>query len=103
MGTQLAARLLRTLGHSGDAPTPAMCPRSHRAVRRVLARARQLVDAKKEDGFTALHLASLNNHWEVAQALIREVWTRNLAGPGTGSQGPRGSPAEPVPRPPGPL
>nr|KAF6506539.1 mindbomb E3 ubiquitin protein ligase 2 [Rousettus aegyptiacus] len=42
------------------------------AVRRVLARARQLVDAKKEDGFTALHLAALNNHWEVAQTLIRE-------------------------------
>ncbi|XP_039732791.1 E3 ubiquitin-protein ligase MIB2 isoform X4 [Pteropus medius] len=42
------------------------------AVRRILARARQLVDAKKEDGFTALHLAALNNHWEVAQTLIRE-------------------------------
>lgn len=88
MGTQLAARLLRTLGHSGDAPTPAMCPRSHRAVRRVLARARQLVDAKKEDGFTALHLASLNNHWEVAQALIREVWTRNPGRPRDWQSGP---------------
>ncbi|XP_047580300.1 E3 ubiquitin-protein ligase MIB2 isoform X3 [Lutra lutra] len=42
------------------------------AVRRILARARQLVDAKKEDGFTALHLAALNNHREVAQVLIRE-------------------------------
>uniref|UniRef100_A0A8D0VQU2 E3 ubiquitin-protein ligase MIB2 n=1 Tax=Sus scrofa TaxID=9823 RepID=A0A8D0VQU2_PIG len=42
------------------------------AVRRILARARQLVDAQKEDGFTALHLAALNNHWEVAQVLIRE-------------------------------
>ncbi|XP_070467260.1 E3 ubiquitin-protein ligase MIB2 isoform X6 [Equus przewalskii] len=42
------------------------------AVRRILARARQLVDAKKEDGFTALHLAALNNHREVAQILIRE-------------------------------
>ncbi|XP_069893176.1 E3 ubiquitin-protein ligase MIB2 isoform X4 [Dipodomys merriami] len=42
------------------------------AVRKILARARQLVDAKKEDGFTALHLAALNNHWEVAQVLIRE-------------------------------
>nr|KAF6506538.1 mindbomb E3 ubiquitin protein ligase 2 [Rousettus aegyptiacus] len=71
-GTQLAARLLQTPGHSGDAPSPATSPCSHRAVRRVLARARQLVDAKKEDGFTALHLAALNNHWEVAQTLIRE-------------------------------
>ncbi|XP_072831740.1 E3 ubiquitin-protein ligase MIB2 isoform X6 [Vicugna pacos] len=42
------------------------------AVKRILARARQLVDAQKEDGFTALHLAALNNHWEVAQVLIRE-------------------------------
>ncbi|XP_032217123.1 E3 ubiquitin-protein ligase MIB2 isoform X3 [Mustela erminea] len=42
------------------------------AVRRLLARARQLVDAQKEDGFTALHLAAVNNHREVAQILIRE-------------------------------
>ncbi|XP_036855492.1 E3 ubiquitin-protein ligase MIB2 isoform X3 [Manis javanica] len=42
------------------------------AVRRILARARQLVDAKKEDGFTALHLAALNNHGDVTQVLIRE-------------------------------
>ncbi|CAO2590272.1 E3 ubiquitin-protein ligase MIB2 [Lemmus lemmus] len=42
------------------------------AVRKILARARQLVDAKKEDGFTALHLAALNDHREVAQVLIRE-------------------------------
>ncbi|XP_037002810.2 E3 ubiquitin-protein ligase MIB2 isoform X2 [Artibeus jamaicensis] len=42
------------------------------AVRRILAGARQLVDAKKEDGFTALHLAALNNHREVAQILIQE-------------------------------
>lgn len=51
-------------------------PCSHRAVRKILARARQLVDAKKEDGFTALHLAALNNHREVAQILIREVGAR---------------------------
>ncbi|XP_054440160.1 E3 ubiquitin-protein ligase MIB2 [Pteronotus mesoamericanus] len=42
------------------------------AVRRILAGARQLVDAKKEDGFTAVHLAALNNHWEVVQILIQE-------------------------------
>ncbi|XP_013359611.1 PREDICTED: E3 ubiquitin-protein ligase MIB2 isoform X4 [Chinchilla lanigera] len=42
------------------------------AVRKILVRARQLVDAKKEDGFTALHLAALNNHREVAQILIQE-------------------------------
>lgn len=44
-----------------------------RAVRRILARARQLVDTKKDDGFTALHLAALNNHREVAEILIKEV------------------------------
>uniref|UniRef100_F6ZI07 E3 ubiquitin-protein ligase MIB2 n=1 Tax=Monodelphis domestica TaxID=13616 RepID=F6ZI07_MONDO len=42
------------------------------AVRRILARARQLVDTKKDDGFTALHLAALNNHREVAETLIKE-------------------------------
>lgn len=42
------------------------------AIKKILARARQLVDAKKEDGFTALHLAALNNHIEVAEILIRE-------------------------------
>lgn len=59
----------------------------HRAVRRILAWARQLVDAKKEDGFTAVHLAALNNHREVAQVLIQEVRT----GPAVRgrSQGPR--------------
>lgn len=30
-----------------------------------------VVDERKEDGYTALHLASLNNHIEVAQLLIR--------------------------------
>ncbi|XP_014399256.1 PREDICTED: E3 ubiquitin-protein ligase MIB2 [Myotis brandtii] len=45
------------------------------AVRRILAWARQLVDARKEDGFTAVHLAALNNHREVAQILIQEVRT----------------------------
>ncbi|XP_073173122.1 E3 ubiquitin-protein ligase MIB2 isoform X5 [Lepidochelys kempii] len=42
------------------------------AIKKILARARQLVDAKKEDGFTALHLAALNNHMEAAEILIRE-------------------------------
>ncbi|KAJ1074357.1 hypothetical protein K5549_001052 [Capra hircus] len=62
------------------------------AVRRILARARQLVDAKKEDGFTALHLAAFNNHGEVAQVLIQEghcdVNARNLADGGAGDPGP---------------
>ena len=76
----------------GSPLTPDASPCSHRAVRRILARARQLVDAKKEDGFTALHLAALNDHREVAQVLIREVWMQG-PGPaqGPGCQGPPGS------------
>jgi len=31
-----------------------------------------MVDEKKDDGYTALHLASLNNHVEVAELLVRE-------------------------------
>uniref|UniRef100_U3FYT6 E3 ubiquitin-protein ligase MIB2 n=1 Tax=Micrurus fulvius TaxID=8637 RepID=U3FYT6_MICFL len=42
------------------------------AIKKILARARQLVDAKKDDGFTALHLAALNNHKEAAEILIKE-------------------------------
>lgn len=32
---------------------------------------RWIVDEKKDDGYTALHLAALNNHVEVAELLIR--------------------------------
>ena len=32
-----------------------------------------IVDEKKDDGYTALHLASLNNHIEVAELLVSEV------------------------------
>lgn len=39
----------------------------------ILARARQLADVKKEDGFSALHLAALNNHRDVAEILLKEV------------------------------
>ena len=35
------------------------------AAERVLMRSRQLVDVKKDDGFAALHLASLNGHVQV--------------------------------------
>ena len=30
-----------------------------------------IVDVKKDDGYTALHLAALNNHVEVAELLIQ--------------------------------
>lgn len=32
-----------------------------------------LVNEKKDDGYTALHLASLNNHSEVAELLVEQV------------------------------
>ena len=90
-----------TTGPPWVAPTPEASPCSYRAVRRILARARQLVDAKKEDGFTALHLAAFNNHREVAQVLIREVWTES-PGLWTGVSGPTRvpvlSPCPPLPR-----
>lgn len=35
-----------------------------------MARARHLVDVKKEDGFAALHLAALNGHKDVAAILL---------------------------------
>lgn len=44
-----------------------------RATEKILARARQLVDVKKDDGFSALHLAALNNHRDVAEVLVKEV------------------------------
>jgi len=43
------------------------------AVRKILTKARQLVDVKKDDGFAALHLAALNGHLKTAEALIDVV------------------------------
>ncbi|XP_076233419.1 E3 ubiquitin-protein ligase mind bomb 2 isoform X1 [Calliopsis andreniformis] len=40
------------------------------ATEKLVARARQLVDVKKEDGFAALHLAALNGHRDVAAILL---------------------------------
>lgn len=42
------------------------------ATERLMARARHLVDVKKEDGFAALHLAALNGHREVAAILLSQ-------------------------------
>ena len=32
-----------------------------------------LVDEQKDDGYTALHLAALNNHLEVAELLVKQA------------------------------
>ena len=36
-----------------------------------------IVDEKKDDGYTALHLASLNNHVEVAELLVHQARHNN--------------------------
>lgn len=55
------------------------------------------MDAKKGDGFTALHLAALNNHREVAQVLIREVGAGVPGPPKARNQAKWDIKAEPVP------
>lgn len=50
------------------------------ATERILHKCRQIVDQKKDDGFSALHLAALNGHKDVAAVLLRnraEVDIRN--------------------------
>ena len=39
-----------------------------------------IVDEKKDDGYTALHLAALNNHVEVAELLVHQVRLSSLEG-----------------------
>ena len=39
-----------------------------------------IVDEKKDDGYTALHLAALNNHVEVAELLVHQVGGAVLRG-----------------------
>jgi len=43
------------------------------AIQKILIKARQLVDVKKDDGFAALHLAALNGHLKTAETLIDVV------------------------------
>lgn len=42
-----------------------------------------IVDEKKDDGYTALHLAALNNHVEVAELLVHQVEIRQPPFPKT--------------------
>lgn len=35
-----------------------------------------IVNEKKDDGYSALHLAALNNHVEVAELLVKQVWIK---------------------------
>ena len=43
------------------------------AAERIIMRSRQLVDVRKDDGFAALHLASLNGHIQVSRFVILSV------------------------------
>lgn len=43
------------------------------ATDQILKKARQVVNTRKEDGFTALQLASLNGHLDVVKSLISVV------------------------------
>lgn len=40
---------------------------------KIVTKARQLVDVKKDDGFAALHLAALNGHLRTAETLVDVV------------------------------
>lgn len=42
-------------------------------VRRLLKHDKGLANVQKSDGFTALHLAILNKHHEIARLLIEQV------------------------------
>ncbi|KAI8501430.1 E3 ubiquitin-protein ligase mib1 [Branchiostoma belcheri] len=51
-----------------------VAPGTHHAMRILLSKLPRpwIVDEKKDDGYTALHLAALNNHVEVAELLIHQ-------------------------------
>ncbi|XP_041377260.1 E3 ubiquitin-protein ligase MIB2-like [Gigantopelta aegis] len=43
-----------------------------RIVEKILQRNKSIIDSKKEDGFTALHLAAINDHTDIARVLIKQ-------------------------------
>ena len=44
-------------------------------VEKLLDRGREILDVPKSDGFTALHVAAINDHCDAARLLIRQVMT----------------------------
>jgi ankyrin repeat protein len=43
------------------------------AARKLLALSPELVNVTKEDGFTSLHLAAVNDHCEIAEIILAQV------------------------------
>ena len=48
---------------------------SHSATEKILQKCPQIVDYKKDDGFSSLHLAALNGHKDVAATLLKVIFT----------------------------
>lgn len=49
------------------------CVQLNRAVERLLAKAGDVLNVAKSDGFTTLHIAAINDHREIAKMLLKQV------------------------------
>lgn len=56
-----------------DFPTPTLLYTLYSAVERLIEKEPSLVHAKKSDGYTALHIAVINDHQDSANILILKV------------------------------
>ena len=45
----------------------------HRAVERIFAKTGNSLNVVKDDGFTTLHIAAVNDHREIAKILLTKV------------------------------
>ena len=48
------------------------------AVQKIIDKHPGLIEIPKEDGFTALHLAAINNHLDIARCLLSSVCELNI-------------------------
>ena len=49
------------------------CVQLNRAVEKLLAKAGDILNVAKSDGFTTLHIAAVNDHREIAKILLKQV------------------------------
>lgn len=49
------------------------CVQLNRAVEKLLAKAGDILNVAKSDGFTTLHIAAINDHREIAKILLKQV------------------------------